>query len=97
MNTNSTNLQYLGQFHDLFQMTMVGTSILAIMECELREALTLLWLGNLIIGMAPVSKTITPALRLFLISIRQACRFLHPTDSQIFGKNIGKRNSHWSN
>ena len=65
---------------------MVGTSTLAIMECELKEALILLWHGTFLIGMAPVSKTITQALRLFLILIRQACWSLLPTDSQIFGE-----------
>ena len=65
---------------------MVGTSTIAIMECKLKEALILLWHGTLLIGMAPVSKTITQALRLFLILIRQACQYLLPTSSQIFGK-----------
>jgi hypothetical protein len=60
MNTSSINLQYLGQYHDHFQTMMVGTSTIAIMECELKEALILLLHGTLLIGMAPVSKTITP-------------------------------------
>jgi hypothetical protein len=97
MSTNSINLQFLGQFRDHFQTMMVGTSTIAITECELKEAAILLWHGSLLIGMAPVSKTITQTLRLFLILIKQGYQFLPPTDSQIFGKNIAKRNSHWSN
>ena len=97
MNTSFINLQFLGQFHDPFLIMMVGTSIIVIMECELKEVPILLWLGILLIGMGPVSKTITLTHRLFLILIRLACQFLPPTDSQIFGKNIAKKNSHWRN
>lgn len=58
MNTSSINLQYLGRFHNLFPMTMVGTSIIAIMEFELKEALIMLWLGILLIGMVPTGTLI---------------------------------------
>ena len=58
MSTNSTNLQFLGQFHDHLQMVVVATSTTAAMECALKEVQIQLWLGIHLIGMGPAFKII---------------------------------------
>lgn len=58
MSTNSTNLQFLGQFHDHLQTMMVVTSTTAAMECALKEDLIQWWHGIHLIGMGPAFKII---------------------------------------